>query len=160
MQFISTHIVLVSADDREKAYLQVQKFFKKTQLVHYDAIDILKEKSFSGTEKKFSTAMDAGIKKNRSTLNKFIQEFKNTGFETIADLNSVTHGYPSKLLHIITHFLDGFIGVDTTFYNLIEDSHWVSDETYALINNTPGHYWVITLNGYSETPDLVALVQQ
>ncbi len=49
-------------------------------------------------------------------------------------------GYKSKMLHVITHFLDGFFGIDTFFYNLEEDSHWVSEELQKKIAEAPTYY--------------------
>lgn len=124
MHLISDHLILVFAQNKEQACLQVQKFFKNTLLVQYDAVDILKDECLAATETEFKDKLNEAISRNQETLQKFISEFEKTGFKTLADLQHVEHGYPSKMLHIITHFLDGFIGVDTAFYNLIDDSHW------------------------------------
>ncbi len=160
MQLISNHLVLVAAPFIENGCSQVQDFFNKSLLLHYDRIDIQKEKCLQGNGKDFQRALQNSVEANRKTLNKFISEFEKTGFQSVSDLIEVKYGYPSKLLHIITHFLDGFIGIDTVFYNLIEDSHWVSEETRKTMNASPDTFWLIHLDCYSETPDKVALVQQ
>ena len=49
------------------------------------------------------------------------------------DFHNIKQGYLSKTLHILSHFLDGFIGIDSYFYNLIDDSHWLPS------SNRPGH---------------------
>jgi hypothetical protein len=159
MQLISNHLVLVSAPDFESACIQVNDFFDKTLLVRYDKIDIQEKKCHSGNDPQFKQALQNGIEVNKTTLNKFIGEFKNTGFKSVEDLKNVECGYQSKLLHIITHFLDGFIGIDSTFYNLTEDSHWISQNLLKEIDNNPKHYWLIQLDCFSESPEKVSLVQ-
>ena len=159
MQPLSSHIVLVSAETFENACTQVQDFFEHTLLVRYDKIAIRKSESYSGNNLEFANELAQSIAANRTTLNKFVDEFAKTGFQQIEDFKQVECGYPSKLLHIITHFLDGFIGIDTTFFNLIEDSHWLSDNTREAIKTNPDHYWLIHLDGYSETPEKAALVR-
>lgn len=160
MQLISSHLVLVSAPTFEKGCSQVQDFFVNTLLVRYDKIDIRTEKCYSASDTKFQAALRDSIAANRKTLHSFVEEFKKTGFQKADDLEHVTHGYPSKMLHIITHFLDGFIGIDSDFYNLIEDSHWIAEETTKAIEAKPKTFWLIHLDGYSQTPETVALVQQ
>ena len=49
------------------------------------------------------------------------------------------------MLHVITHLLDGFFGIDSYFYNLVEDSHWVSEELRATIKTSPSRYWLIAV---------------
>ena len=60
-----------------------------------------------------------------------------------ADLNDMGQGYKSKILHTLTHFLDGFFGIDTCFYNLEEDSHWLSDGLAAEIKKYPKKFWLL-----------------
>ncbi len=159
MQPLSSHTILVSAKNYKNACSQVQDFFDHTLLVRYDKITICRSKSYSGKNRKFTVELSQSIAANRKTLNRFIDEFAKTGFQQIEDFKEVECGYPSKLLHIITHFIDGFIGIDTTFYNLIDDSHWLPDHTRESIKKKPDHFWLIRLDGYSETPEKVALVQ-
>lgn len=159
MLLISSHLVLVSAPSIEKGCTQVQDFFLNSLLVRYDKIDIRVEKCHGGRDKEFCVTLKHSIETNKKTLSNFIEEFKKTGFQNADDLITVEHGYPSKMLHIITHFLDGFIGIDSTFYNLIEDSHWVSEETTREIEATPQKFWLIHLDCYSESPEHVGLIQ-
>lgn len=160
MKLISSHLVLVSALSIEKGCAQVQDFFLNSLLVRYDKIDIRTEKCHGGSDKGFKVALKNSIAVNKKTLCNFIEEFKKTGFQTVDDLTKVEHGYPSKMLHIITHFLDGFIGTDSAFYNLIEDNHWISEGTIKEIKANPENFWLIHLDCYSETPGKVGIIQQ
>ena len=159
MDPLSQHLVLVSAPDLESACTQVVEFFDNTLLVRYDRIDIKRHQCYAGDDAAFQNALAKGIETNSATLKKFITEFEKTGFQSVKDLHNVECGYPSKLLHIITHFLDGFIGIDSAFYNLTDSSHWLLEQTRENIKETPHHYWAIQLDCFSETPDKVSLVQ-
>ncbi len=156
---IASHNVLVTAETFVNACAQVEEFFANTMLVRYDKIEIDTNRCYSAQDDQFGSVLHDNIKANRKTLRKFIAEFEKTGFSSVADLHLVECGYPSKLLHIITHFLDGFIGIDSTFYNLHEDSHWVSKITQQEIDESPSTYWLIHLRCYSDTPEKVSLVQ-
>lgn len=159
MQQIARHNVLVTADTFDNACTQVEEFFASTMLVRYDKIDIDRQLCYSAEDDNFDHILQNNIETNRKTLQKFINEFEKTGITAIAELHTVECGYPSKLLHIITHFLDGFIGIDSKFYNLHEDSHWVSETILQEITEKASSYWLIHINGYSETPEKVSLVQ-
>jgi hypothetical protein len=100
MQHLSSHIVLVSAESFENACMQVQDFFDHTLLVRYDKIAIRKSKSYPGNSQEFTNELDQSIAANRTTLNKFVDEFSKTGFQQIEDFKQVECGYPSKLLYV------------------------------------------------------------
>lgn len=159
MEPLSSHTVLVTAEDFARASKQVDDFFDNTMLVRYDKIAIRQSQSYSADNPEFSAELEKSLAANVARLDSFIDEFSKTGFQSIQDLNKVECGYPSKLLHIITHFLDGFIGIDTIFYNLIDDSHWLPDSTREAMKENPSHFWLIHLDGYSDTPEKVSLVQ-
>ncbi len=159
MQPISQHLILVSAPDLQSACTQVEEFFDNTLLVRYDRIDIKRQQCYAGDDTAFMQVVEKGLETNAATLKKFIAEFEKTGFQSVKDLHTVECGYPSKLLHIITHFLDGFIGIDSAFYNLTDSSHQLSEQTRKNIEHAPHHYWAIRLDCFSETPDKVSLVQ-
>lgn len=160
MEPLAKHIVLVSAESCSHACRQVREFFSATSLVRYDKIEISEEHCCSAGQENFSNILRIAIESNRDVLNKLVEEFKDTGCHSIDDLQNVQHGYPSKVLHIITHFLDGFIGIDTRFYNLIDDSHWIPAHTNKAIANSPLHHWLITVNGFSATPERAALIHK
>jgi hypothetical protein len=70
------------------------------------------------------------------------------GFHSVDDIQNMEQGYPSKLLHILGHLLDGYVCVDSRFYNLIDHGHQVSPATIASIKKLPRQYWLIRLNGH------------
>jgi hypothetical protein len=150
-------MVLSEGKSPEACKTQVMNFFEQTTLVRYDNI-VVDEIILSATDPKFSEELDLGLKRNRQTLRKFIDELGETGFETRSDLMAVDQGYQSKILHIIAHFLDGFVGIDSVFYNLVEDSHWLSNDTKEQIDQEPDRFNLLFLKCYSLTPKEAALL--
>ena len=158
MKRLARHTILVSADSYQDCKSQILGFFEKTSLVQYDKISIDDDSVFSGDDEQFFEQLTTVIEQNNGVLAKFIEELKATGFNTHTDLVHLRQGYPSKVLHIIAHFLDGFIGIDSVFYNLIEDSHWVSPDTKKEIAEEPKRFWLVPLDCYSMTPREAALL--
>src|SRR4030043_54062 len=83
----------------------------------------------------------------RKTLHFFrnYQLVRYSQINILKDLQELPQGYKSKILHVITHLLDGFFGIDTYFYNLEEDSHWVSEELKEKIKTNPPIFWLLSL---------------
>lgn len=158
MQKMATHLVLVNGDSYEKCQGHVTKFFELTSLVNYDRIDISKKKSVAATDPEFDARLNGAIAHNKNTLKNFVIELEQAGLKTSADLLELESGYPSKTLHIVAHFLDGFIGIDSFFYNLIDDSHWLPSTTRSAVEKEKEHHWLIYLEGYSGTPELAAVL--
>ena len=138
------HEILVRGSDFEACKKKVLHFFEKYQLVRYSSIHILEKESLSASRSGFDERLRNAIMENRKIINDLIKEFQGEGVSTLDDLKDLPQGYQSKMLHVITHLLDGFFGIDTYFYNLEEDSHWVSEEFWGRIKDMPPHYWIIS----------------
>lgn len=160
MHLIAQHKILVSGDSFAACSDQVRKFFDLTSLVIYDCIQVVDELSFPGTAREFQQMVDEAVRQNRKTLESLVRELENTGNRSVSDFLRLSQGYPSKVLHIIAHLLDGFVGIDSYFYNLADDSHWLPAETAAAITNSPARYWLIHIDCYSATPDEAALLHK
>ena len=158
MKLLARHSILVSGEHYEDCKAQIDSFLEKTTLVQYDKISIDNEAVINGDNDHFPERLKSGLERNQAVLAKFIDELKTTGFEKRSDLPSLKQGYPSKVLHIIAHFLDGFIGIDTVFYNLIDDSHWLSSKTEEQLTRHPEKFWLVPLDCYSMTPREAALL--
>jgi hypothetical protein len=138
------HLFLATGNSLEQARGQAAHFINTTQLVIYQSITINDKKIRSGASKKFWTDIEEGIAANHLFCHSLMQELQDAGsLHKIADLLNIQQGYPSKLLHILTHMLDGFFGIDSNFYNLIEDSHWISDRLRTSIQQNPKGYWLV-----------------
>ena len=157
MDLLARHMILSEGESSEACKIQVMNFFERTSLVRYDNI-VIRDVILSARDAKFSEELDRGLKRNQQTLHKFIDELGETGFESRADLVGLNQGYHSKILHIIAHFLDGFIGIDSVFYNLVDDSHWLSAETRDQIDQEPERFNLLYLECYSLTPREAALL--
>ena len=159
MNLLAQHAVLAEGDSSETCKAQVLHFFEQTTLVRYDNI-VITEPMLSGSDPDFTGELDSGLRKNRETLARFVKELESTGFVRRTDLLNVSQGYHSKVLHIIAHFLDGFIGIDSAFYNLVDDSHWLPDETRNKIRLNPDRFRLMFLKCYSLTPKEASLLHR
>ena len=138
MQRISQHNILLGGESFTHCSQQVHKFFDLTSLVIYDCIEIRKQQSASGLDTDFWPLIYSAEQKNKETVQRLIAEISQSGINEVSDLINIKQGYLSKTFHILSHFLDGFIGVDSYFYNLLDDSHWLSPETSQLIKKKTG----------------------
>lgn len=159
MEKIAQHKVLVAGESFANCCDQVHRFFDLTSLVIYDCIQVIDDKCRSGLDQDFFEMVAAAEQKNRSTLNGLIDDLKQTGANSIDDLRRLEHGYPSKVLHVISHLLDGFIGIDSHFYNLPADSHWLSKAAQQAIRQDPAGFWLIHIDCYSATPGEAGLLR-
>ena len=146
------HLILVEGTDFDVCRKKVLNFFQHYQLVRYFQTDILKNESLAASSPDFEDKLKKSIQKNREILRNLINELEHEHVHTMQDLTELPQGYKSKILHVITHFLDGFFGIDTYFYNLIEDSHWITRKLEEKIKASPPHFWLISIEAGFERP--------
>lgn len=158
MQKIAQHKIFVNGDSYEHCCHQVHRFFDLTSLVIYDCVQISDENCISGQDSNFLEQVMLAEKRNHKTVNSLVAELQSTGATSINDLKNLEHGYPSKILHVLSHMLDGFIGIDSYFYNLTADSHWLKEEDKKAIQDDPTHFWLIHIDCFSAIPEKAGLL--
>jgi len=151
--FNVTHLMLVDGPDFDTSRRRVERFFARTILVKYDSVQVVAEKSCNGADQQFWEKLDAGIAENRNLAADLLTELKETGLTELDKLTTLPQGYATKILHTMAHLLDGFFGVDSRFYNLNDDSHWLNDSQLAQIKQKPESYWLIHVEASSQTGD-------
>jgi len=139
------HTVLMIGPDAGACGDYIRRFFEKTPLVRYDTLNILENEIFPATEAEFWRRIADGVVENRKTVKDLLGELREAGTKNFDDLLALPQGFQSKIFHTIAHLLDGFIGIDSGFYNLVEDSHWVSDQLQLEMKENPGDYWLFRL---------------
>ncbi|MDD5757788.1 MAG: hypothetical protein PHI06_01750 [Desulfobulbaceae bacterium] len=138
-----THWMLCTGKDFASTREKVYSFFTKSILLSYDNISVIESASCSAENARFWEELEEGVAANKLVLRGFLDELRAEGCQEIDDLKKLPLGFPSKVLHLIAHLLDGFIGIDSVFYNLIEDSHWLSDKLRDAILREPDGYWLL-----------------
>ena len=144
----SEHIFLVEAEDIEQSLSQVVKFLSTYQLVRYDRFEVKRENIIPIYNERFWDVLEGALEKNYEILHRFIEDLKSEGYQLIDDLRTLPQGYLSKLVHLIAHFVDGFFSVDSYFYNLIEDSHFISPQLRMLMLKRKQNFYLIPAKGY------------
>lgn len=146
MQLDVSHLILVLAPDFARGRDYLQRFFAKTQLVRYDLVEVDPAAACGADHPEFWPRLEAGIGRNQAVLAELLAELKASGIRSLDDLQHLSQGYQSKLAHTVAHLLDGFFGIDTVFYNMPEDSHWLSDQLREEIRRNPDDYQLLRVN--------------
>ncbi|HFC97912.1 MAG TPA: hypothetical protein ENJ40_05590 [Thermosulfurimonas dismutans] len=144
------HYFLVKAESFEEATHRVTRFIERYELLSYDTLEFFPEDSFPATHPRFYEILARVEEKNRKTVREFLSELAREGYGRFENLAEIPQGYLSKLFHTIAHLLDGFMGIDSHFYNLVEDSHWVSPALRKKLQESPHDFWLIRLLGHTE----------
>jgi hypothetical protein len=142
---IYRHTILVRGADFQACKARVLDFFQQYQLVRYSHIAVLENESLPASEPGFGDRLHQAIVENQRILHELIEELQREGVKTLNNIEDIPQGYKTKMLHVITHLVDGFFGIDTSFYNFEEDSHWVTDDYRGKMALEPSRYWLLSL---------------
>jgi len=148
---IFPHTLLIFGNDYETCCQQALDFLKTSRTLDYERVEVVEAESCSGADPNFCRRLTASIKKHSESITFLVNELNQMGFHSVVDIGNVEQGYPSKVLHILGHLLDGYVCVDSRFYNLIDQSHQVPPATIANIKKLPQLYWLIRVDGYRAT---------
>ncbi len=159
MNLISQHKILLAGDSFDHCSQQVHRYFDLTSLVIYDCIETIQNKSFSGLDAVFFDQIARAESHNRQAVQNLIDELVKAKFQKTVDFQNIEQGYLSKTLHILSHLLDGFIGIDSYFYNLMDDSHWLPQTTAQAIHKNPKHYWLLHIDCFATTAEEAGLLR-
>jgi len=127
----------------------VQSFFKKSQLVHYDSVEIDLPNSVNGSDPRFEDLLNRAIAQNHEILADLLSKMKNEGCNELEDLLHLPQGFQSKLLHTISHLLDGFFGVDSHFFDIDNISHRLTENRQKKIKESPDKCWLMRVKATS-----------
>jgi hypothetical protein len=141
------HDILIAGSDFESCRQRIKRFFGRSKLIRYDEVEVIENESINGTGVNFRARIQEGTNANQKVLGEFLANLKEEGFLSLDDLQGLEKGYLSKILHTIAHLQDGFIGIDSRFYNLEEDSHGVSRNLQQKIAASPQRYWILKTRG-------------
>jgi hypothetical protein len=137
------HTFLVRSQSGTSAGRHVERYLAGNQLITYAEFFIRDEKICNAADERFQVDLDRGLAANRAFGRRMLEHLKEEGLTTLEQLQDLEQGYATKVLHTLTHLLDGFIGIDSAFYNLVEDSHWVSTKLAGAIAAEPESYWLV-----------------
>lgn len=141
------HEMLVSSENAAVCRQQVERFFARTTLVRYTTVTVNMDRVISAQDGGFQERVASGLASNRATLKQLLDDLRNAGVKGIDDLVSIPQGFQSKIVHTIAHLVDGFFGIDSHFFNLIDDSHSVSDACWREIESLPERHWLVPVTG-------------
>ena len=143
------HSMLVSGPDRETCEEHVRLFFEKSQLVHYDSIEFDQHASVNAGDPEFAGLLDKALAENHRVLAELMEKLQQEGCTTLEDVLSLEQGFKSKILHTMSHLLDGFFGIDSRLYDIDEISHWLTDDRRKNIRDAPERCWLLLVKARS-----------
>jgi hypothetical protein len=139
------HEFLVEGDDLDACARRIRAFLDSYQLVRYGSIAIDRKRSLPAADPGFLLRLDEALAENAGRIRAFLDELRQDGFERMEQLEVMPQGYQSKTLHTVTHLLDGFFGIDSFFYNLVEGSHGLTGEMRARMEAAPQGYMLVAV---------------
>ena len=142
------HDILLAGSGFASCQQHVERFFARTMLLRYDRVLVPEEEAVNGANSRFRVRLEQGLAANRGVLAELLEQLKEEGFTTLDDLQGLEKGYLTKVLHTLAHLQDGFIGIDSRFYNLEKDSHGISRELLRKIAAAPGQFWILRVKGF------------
>jgi len=145
MKLEVTHKILAMEPDFAKSSAHVLRFLDHTSLVQYDAVRVVAAESYSATDPRFWPWLEQGLAANRQVLTQLTGELRAAGTKEFGDLVAMPQGFQSKIFHTMAHLLDGFFGIDSQFYSLPDDSHWLEASLRRQIETDPEDFWLITV---------------
>ena len=125
-EILGQHDLLLESSNRKEAELHARYFCEHNDLVRYDSIIIESDAILCGTDPEFITKLKRGLEGNKKAINGLIEELSTEGVLDLQSWSTLQQGYATKLLHTVIHLLDGFFGIDSALYNLVENSHLVT----------------------------------
>lgn len=137
------HTMLASGPDQATCEHRVRLFFEKSQLVHYDSIEIDSKRCINAAAPEFEQLIAEAVADNRQVLSDLLDKLTKEGCENLQDILDLPQGFQSKLLHTMSHLLDGFFGIDSKFYDIDEISHWLTDSRRKQITESPETCWLV-----------------
>lgn len=143
MDYPVSHYFLVRSRSAELAGQHVERYLAANQLISYAEFFVRSEEVLNGTDAQFARTLEQGLAGNHAFALRMLTHLKEEGVHSLDQLPDLQQGYVTKILHTLTHLLDGFIGIDSVFYNLIEDSHRVSGPLADTLRTAPAEYWLV-----------------
>ena len=139
------HEFLCEGQDLTACTSRLYRFFEGYELIRYGRLDIVESESLRADDPAFPARLEKSLEVHRQRVRSFLDELKGEGVESISALENLPQGYQSKTLHTVTHLLDGFFGIDSHFYNLVEGSHGVSAELSTRISDNPRCFMLLAV---------------
>jgi hypothetical protein len=150
-EILGQHDLLLESSNRKEAELHARYFCEHNDLVRYDSIIIEPDVILCSTDPEFISKLHKGLEGNKKAINGLIEELRSEGALDPQSWSTLQQGYATKLLHTIIHLLDGFFGIDSLLYNLVENSHQVTGAMLNRIKEHPDKYWLVPVVGISGT---------
>lgn len=141
------HVFLLKGADAEECLERIRHYLSTYDLLRYSRVEIGDTPPLRATDPAFQGHLAKSMTENRRRLRSLFDELRREGVETVGDLGELNQGHLTNTLHAATHLLDGFFGIDSYFFNLVEGTHEISDALRKKIASAPGRYMLASVIG-------------
>ena len=141
------HVFLLKSADAAECLERVQRYLSSYDLLRYSRVESGDAPPMPASDPDFQSRLEEGMGENRRRLRSLLDELRREGIETLEDLGELSQGHLTNTLHTVTHLLDGFFGIDSHFFNLVEGTHEVSDVMREKMASDPGQYMLVEVRG-------------
>jgi hypothetical protein len=144
---VGRHVFLLKGTDAAECLERIRRYLSGYDLLRYSRVESGDAPSMPASDPAFQRRLEESVAENRHRLQCLLDELRREGIETLEDLGELSQGHLTNTLHTATHLLDGFFGIDSYFFNLVEGTHEVSDTLREKIASDPGHYMLVSVIG-------------
>ena len=141
------HVFLLQGADAAECLERIRRYLFTYDLLRYSRVEIAGDPPLQATDRDFPGRLEDGIAENRRRLQALFDELRQEGVETLGDLGNLSQGHLTNTLHTATHLLDGFFGIDSFFFSLVEGTHEISGQLQKKIASDPGRYMLVEVRG-------------
>jgi hypothetical protein len=141
------HVFLLKGANAEECLERIRHFLFTYDLLRYSRVEIAGDPPLPASDPDFEGRLEKSMEENRRRLCSLLEELRREGIETVRELGDLSQGHLTNTLHTATHLLDGFFGIDSFFFNLIEGTHDVSEALRKKIVSSPGQYMLVSVLG-------------
>ncbi len=141
------HVFLLQGADSGECLERIRHYFSTYDLLRYSRVEIGDTPPLQATDPAFQGHLERSMTENHRRVRSLLDELRREGVEKVGDLGDLSQGHLTNTLHAVTHLLDGFFGIDSFFFNLVEGTHDISDALREKIASTPDQYMLVSVIG-------------
>ena len=141
------HVFLLKGADAAENHERIRRYLSTYDLLRYSRVESGDAPPLQASDPGFQRRLEDGMAENRRRLRSLLDEMRREGVETLEDLGELSQGHLTNTLHTATHLLDGFFGIDSHFFNLVEGTHEISDALRRKTASFPGEYMLVSVVG-------------
>ena len=141
------HVFLLKGAAADECLERIRHYLFTYDLLRYSRVEFAGDPPMRANDPGFEDHLERSMTENRRRVHSLLDELRREGVETVGDLGDLSQGHLTATLHAAIHLLDGFFGIDSFFFNLVEGTHDLSDALREKMASSPGQYMLVSVVG-------------